>query len=93
MEATPYNQMFVSWILNFLVNLRKIISLESHMKLESIVNEVFFYQNMYFLHAKIIHRCCRYCRWKIEKFCKFTFFTYNKNKKNLLESKFLITKF
>ncbi len=30
--------------------------LEPHMKLEGQVNEVFFYQNMYFLHAKIIHR-------------------------------------
>ncbi len=54
-EATPYNQMFVSLILNFQVNLRKIISLEPHMKLESLVNVVFFYQNMYFFHAKIIH--------------------------------------
>ncbi len=74
MEATPYNQMFVSWILNFLVNVRKIISLEPHMKLKSIVIEVFLYQNMYFVHAKIIHRC----RWEIdgktEKFCKLTFF-------------------
>ena len=48
--------MFVAWILNFQVNLRKIISLEPHMKLESQVNEVFFYQNMHFLHAKIICR-------------------------------------
>ncbi len=33
-------------------------SLELHMKLDkdSIVNEVFLYQNMYFLYAKIIHR-------------------------------------
>jgi hypothetical protein len=28
--------------LNFQVNLRKIISLEPHMKLKSLVNEVFF---------------------------------------------------
>ncbi len=60
-QATPHNQMFVSWIFNFLVNLRKIISLEPHMKLDSIVNEVFLYQNMYFLYAKIIHHC-RHCR-------------------------------
>ncbi len=51
------------------------------MKLESIVIEGFFYQNMYFLHEKINQRC-RHCRhWKIdgktEKFCKFTFLTYN----------------
>ncbi len=60
-EATPYNQMFVSWIFNFLVNLRKIISLEPHMKLDSIVNEVILYQNIYFLYAKIIQHC-RHCR-------------------------------
>jgi hypothetical protein len=42
MEATPYTQNFVCWILNFQVNLRKIISLEPHMKLKSLVNEVFF---------------------------------------------------
>ncbi len=60
--------MFVTWILNFQLNLRKIISLESHMKLESQVNEVFFYQNIHFKHAKII-RCPRHRRrWKkIEK--------------------------
>jgi len=35
------------------------------MKLESLVNGVFLYQNMYFLHAKII-RCRRHRRrWKI----------------------------
>ncbi len=45
-EATPCNQMFVSWIFNFLANLSKIISLEPRMKLDSIVNEVFLYQNM-----------------------------------------------
>jgi hypothetical protein len=56
MEATPNSQNFVSLILNFQVILRKIISLEPHMKLESLVNGVFLYQNMYFLHAKII-RC------------------------------------
>jgi hypothetical protein len=33
--------MFVSWILNFQVNFRKIISLEPHMKLEKLVDEVF----------------------------------------------------
>ncbi len=55
--------MFVAWILNFQFNLRKIISLEPHMKLESQVNDVFFYQNMPFLHTKIIRRHRR--RWKI----------------------------
>ncbi len=34
-------RMFVSWILNFQVNFRKIISLEPHMKLERLVDEVF----------------------------------------------------
>ncbi len=42
MEATPHTQNFVCWILNFQVNLRKIISLEPHMKLKSLVHEVFF---------------------------------------------------
>ncbi len=46
MEATPYIQNFVCWILNFQVNLRKIISLEPHMKLKSLVNEAFYKQNM-----------------------------------------------
>jgi hypothetical protein len=45
--------MFVSWILNFQVNLRKIISWEPHKKLESLVNEIFSYQKMYFLQAKL----------------------------------------
>ncbi len=77
-EATPHNQMFVSWMFNFLVNLRKIISLEPHVKLDSIVNEVFHYQNMNFLYAKIIH-CCRHQRRKkivkkTAKFCKLTRF-------------------
>jgi hypothetical protein len=53
--------MFVAWILNFQVNFKKIISLEPHMKLESKVNEVFFYHNIHFLHAKIIRRR-RHCR-------------------------------
>ncbi len=48
--------MFVAWILNFQVNLRKIVSLEPHMKIESQVDEVFLYQNMHFLRAKIIRR-------------------------------------
>ncbi len=78
MEATPYNQNFVSPIFNFQVNLRKMISLEAHMKLESLVNGVFFYQNMYFLHAKIIHcsrhRHCRKNVRKTMKFCKIIFF-------------------
>jgi hypothetical protein len=60
MKATPYSQNFVSLILNFQVILRKVISLEPYMKLESLVNGVFLYQNMYFLHAKIIR--CRRCR-------------------------------
>ncbi len=34
--------MFVSAIFNFMVNFRKIISLEPHMKLERLVDEVFF---------------------------------------------------
>ncbi len=45
--------MFVAWILNFQVNLRKIISLEPPMKLESHVNEVFFYQNIHFYMPKL----------------------------------------
>ena len=48
--------MFAAWTLNFQVTLRKIIFLEPHMKLERLVNEVFFYQNIYFLHAKIVRR-------------------------------------
>jgi hypothetical protein len=35
----------------FHVHSRKIISLEPHMKLERLVNEEIFYQNMCFLHA------------------------------------------
>ncbi len=46
--------MFVSWFSNFFVNLRKRISLEPHTKLDIFVAEVFLYQNMYVLHAKII---------------------------------------
>ncbi len=58
--------MFVSWILSFQVNLRKIISLEPHKKLESLVNEIFSDQKMYFLHVKIVRH------WKIfEKTAKF----------------------
>ncbi len=53
---SPVKYMFMAWILNFQVNLRKIISLEPHMKLERQVNEVFCYQNVHFLHAKIIRR-------------------------------------
>ncbi len=53
MEATPYTQNFVCWILNFQVNLRKKISLEPRMKLKSLVNEVFFYQNMSFYMQKL----------------------------------------
>ncbi len=52
-KATPYNHMFLSWIFNILVNLRKIISLEPHMNLDSLVNEVFLYQNKYFLMQKL----------------------------------------
>jgi hypothetical protein len=42
------------------------------MKLESLVNGVFLYQNMYFLHAKII-RCRRHRRRKkiVRKTVKF----------------------
>ncbi len=35
------------------------------MKLETLVNEVFFYQNIYFLHAKIVRRRHRRRRRKI----------------------------
>ncbi len=38
----------VSSFLNFKVNLRKIISLEPHLKIETGVNKVFFYKTMYF---------------------------------------------
>jgi hypothetical protein len=69
--------MFVAWILNFQVNLRKIISLEPHVKLESQVDEVFFYQNMHFLHDKIIrrrgHRRRRKIVGKTANICYFTF--------------------
>ncbi len=65
--------MFVAWILNFQVTLRKIISLEPHMKLESQVNEVFFYQNIHFLHANIIrrrrHRRCQKIVRKTANIC------------------------
>ena len=67
--------MFVTWILNFQLNLRKIISLEHPMKLERLVDEVFFYQNMNYLHVEIIRRRRR--RRKIvrksAKFFKLTF--------------------
>jgi hypothetical protein len=53
-KSTYY--MFASWIMNFQVTFRKIISLEPHMKLERLVNEVFFYQNMHFFHVKIVRR-------------------------------------
>ncbi len=57
--------MLASWILKFQVTLRKIFSLEPRMKLERLVNEVFFYQNIYFLHAKIVRRRNRRRRRKI----------------------------
>ena len=70
--------MFVTWILNFQLNLRKIISLEPHMKLKSLVNEVFFKQNLWFLHEKIFQRRRRCCRQntveKTTKFCKINIF-------------------
>ena len=69
--------MFVTWILNFQLNLRKIISLEHPMKLERLVDEVFFYQNIYYLHVKIIRRRRRRRRRKIVRksanFFKLTF--------------------
>ncbi len=44
--------------------------LEPHMKLEIQVNEVFFYQNMYFLHAEIIrHRRRRKIDGKTVNIC------------------------
>ncbi len=55
--------MFAAWILNFQVTWRKIVSLEPPMKLERLVNEVFFYQNIYFLHTKIVRRRHRRRRW------------------------------
>ncbi len=69
--------MFASLFLNFKVNLRKIITLEHPMKLERLVDEVFFYKNMYYLHVKIIRRRRRRRRRKIvrksAKFFKLTF--------------------
>jgi hypothetical protein len=47
------------------------------MKLERLVDEVFFYQNMYYLHVEIIRRRRRRRRRKIvrksAKFFKLTF--------------------
>ena len=50
--------MFVTQIPNFQLNLRKIkiISLEHPMKPERLVDEVFFYGNIYYLHVEIIRR-------------------------------------
>ncbi len=64
--------MFVAWILNFQVNLRKIISLEPHMKLES--------QNMHFIHAKIIRRRRKIVE-KTAIICKVAFLHLQKKKK------------
>jgi hypothetical protein len=53
------------------------------MKLESQVNEVFFYQNMHFLHAKIIrrrrHRHCRKIDGKTANICPLAFLRKNSN--------------
>ncbi len=69
--------MFVTWILNFQLNLRKIISLEHPMKLERLVDEVFFYQNMYYLHVEMIRRCHRRRSRKIvRKSAKFFLLTF-----------------
>jgi hypothetical protein len=68
--------MFASLFLNFKVNFRKIISLDPPMKLERLADEVFFYQNMYFLHAKIIRRR-RTIVSKTENFFGLTIYTYN----------------
>ncbi len=73
--------MFASWI----VNLRKIIPLEPHMKLERLVDKVFFFYNMYFVHAKIIrHRCHRRRRKIARKTANFfklnIWYLYYKNK-------------
>jgi negative regulator of genetic competence, sporulation and motility len=48
--------MFVTQILNFQLNLRQMISLEHPMKPERLVDEVFFYGNIYYLHVEIIRR-------------------------------------
>jgi negative regulator of genetic competence, sporulation and motility len=48
--------MFVTQILNSQLNLRKIISLEHPMKPERLVDEVFSYGNIYYLHVEIIRR-------------------------------------
>ncbi len=64
--------MFASWNLNFQVNLKKIFSREPPAKLEGLVNDVVFYENMNFLYAKIIHRRRRRRRRKIvRKSAKF----------------------
>ncbi len=44
------------FIFEFQSQFKKNNSLESHIKLETGVNEVFFYQNTYFFHAKINRR-------------------------------------
>ncbi len=68
--------MFASWILNCQVNFKKIFSLETPVKLEGLVNDVFFYENMNFIYAKIIHRRRRRRRRKgVRKFFNITFYT------------------
>ncbi len=67
--------MFASWILNFQVNFKKIFSLEPPVKLEGFVNDVFFYENMNFLYAIIIHRRRRR-RKIVRKSAKFLNITF-----------------
>ncbi len=62
---SPVKYMFMAWILNFQVNLRKIISLEPHMKLERQVNEVR-------RRRKIVE--------KKANICSLAFYTHNNNK-------------
>ncbi len=94
---SPY-PMFASWLLNFQVNFKKIIFLEPLLKLERLVKEVFFYQNICVLHAKIVHHCHRRRRRKIVRktanICKLNFFTYNKWKIRIFwESQLFMPKF
>jgi hypothetical protein len=76
--------MFVSWILNFKDNFRKKISLQPLMKLNILIDEILFSQNMYYLHDKII-RCHRKIFGKKEETFKINFFYLN-FWKNSLES-------
>jgi hypothetical protein len=59
MEATPLHPKF--FVLNFEIpgQFKKNNLPRTPYEIKSLVNKVFFYQNMSFLHAKIIHRCRR----------------------------------